>query len=392
MNFYWLYLIIPCVLYFIRPIKQNKLLFLYWMLLVILSYDNVTDFYYYYEEFFFYKNGEIGEFTERGREPFWILLNKVWNFTDYGVVIIHVLVMIVVVYCFSVFSKKLNIINASIFLFFLFNYTWKHDNIVRQDIAIILGTISIFEILKDDLWTTRRYLKIFLLTIVGIGFHYSAFMLFPIYFFIRWISNVKLNLTVVAGIVAVFVIVCQNEMIQELLKNLGFIFILIGGDYGTHYAKQFINLEMEANGTIGIFLSFFSLTPLIYYKIFNKKAYQTNKVIRTCVNLSWIFVIWKNNLNLDLFTRPAEYLSWFSLWGFAFMLNDIMMNFHKRFNVIALSLCFAYLVCSGWSLHNFINRYYGDNNYMTILTRECYQLKIYQRDRSSIADGYKRYR
>lgn len=217
-------------------------------------------------------------------------------------------------------------------------------------------------------------------------------MLFPIYFFIRWISNVKLNLTVVAGIVAVFVIVCQNEMIQELLKNLGFIFILIGGDYGTHYAKQFINLEMEANGTIGIFLSFFSLAPLIYYKIFNKKAYQTNKVIRTCVNLSWIFVIWKNNLNLDLFTRPAEYLSWFSLWGFAFMLNDIMMNFHKRFNVIALSLCFAYLVCSGWSLHNFINRYYGDNNYMTILTRECYQLKIYQRDRSSIADGYKRYR
>lgn len=389
MNFYLLYLIFPFILYFICPIKQNKVLTWYWVLILVLSYDNVTDFLYYYEEFFCYKNGEIGEFTERGREPIWIFLNKCMGFTDYGVVVVHVLIMTLVAWSIYKFSKKIDLLNASIFLFFLFNFVWKYDNTVRQDISILLGTYCMFDILKGGVWEKKRYIKIISLTLIAMGFHFSAFMLFPIYFFVKWISNKNLNILAIGFISMSVVIICQNQMIQEIIENFGFVFILIGGDYGTYYAEKFINLEMETNGTIGIFLSIFSLTPLIYFKIYNKQAYQNNTILRTCVNISWIYVVWKNNLSLDLFTRPIEYISLFSLWGVAFMLNDIIKN---SLNIVAISLCMAYIVCSTWSLYHFIDRYYGDNNYMTILSKECYQLRIYQRDRFSIGEGFKRYR
>lgn len=393
MNFYLLYFYIPIVLYFVRPIKQNKVFIWYWALILILSYDNVTDFLYYYEEFFFYKNDSIGAFTERGREPLWVLLNKCMGFTDYGVVIIHVLIMSLTAWSIYKFSKRINLLNASLFLFFLFNYTWKFDNTVRQDVAILLGTYCIFNILRGGNWEKKRYIKIISLTLVAMGFHFSAFMLFPIYFFVKWISGKNLNILVVGIISLSLVIMSQNAMIQEIIGNLGFIFILIGGDYGMYYAEKFINLEMEANGTIGIFLSILSLAPLIYYKTYNKQAYNNNIILRTCVNLSWIFVVWKNSLSNDLFTRPAEYISLFSLWGFAFMLNDIMIkSIRGKLNLMAISLCMAYMVCSAWSSYNFITRYYGDNNYMTILSEECYHLRIYQRDRSSIGEGFKRYR
>lgn len=394
MNFYWLYFIIPCILYFIRPIKNNKLLFWYWAFIVILSYDNVTDFFYYYEEFFLYKDGVFGEHfnAEKVREPLWIILNKLLGFTDYGVVIIHILVMTLVVYYFARFSKKFNIVNASVFLFFLLNYIWKTDNIVRQDIAIVLGTIALFEVIENTKWTRINYIKIILLTVIAIGFHFSAFMLLPMFFLVKWFSNTKLNIPIVTSIIVIMVILCQNEMIQNRIAAFRVVFDLIGGKYGTEYTSKFVNLEMDAGGRIGIFLSIFSVSPLIYYRMYRKKVYENNKFIRICVNLSWLFVTWKSCINMDLFTRPIEYLSWFSLWGFAFMLNDMMLHLKKQCNLIVFSLCFAYFVCSGWSLYSFIGRYYGDNNYMTVLSKECYELRIYTRNRNLINEGFTRYR
>lgn len=393
MNFYWLYFIIPSILYFACPIKKNFPLTLFWSLIMILSYDNVFDFQIYYDEFFFYKNGNLGEYTERGREPLWVLLNLIFSFTNYGIVLIHMLIMAFVVFFFYKYSKKLNVTNVSIFLFFLLNYIWKSDNTLRQDVAIVLGSYCIILILQKgkDLKKSDR-LKIIAITFAAIGFHFSAFMLFPIYFLIKYCTKANFNIKLLFVVIVIFVYASQNQMIQTAIESMSLVFSLIGGDYGRYYVEKFSIIEFQANGLIGIFLSILSLSPLIYFKLYNKQEYENNLIVRTCVNISWIYVVWKNCISSDLFTRPVEYLSWFSLWGIAFMVNDIIKSLRKKINPVPVILCSAYLICWAWSFSGFISRYYGENNYMTVFSKECRELRIYDRLLQRIEPGTKRIR
>jgi hypothetical protein len=391
MNFYWVYLIIPLILYFFKPIKNNKLLILYWAFIVIFSYDNVTDFLFYYEEFFFYKDGIEGEFTERGREPLWIALNKLFMFSDYGVVIIHLLVQLIVVRAFSLYSNRYKILNASILLYFLLNLTWKFDNILRQDLAIVTGMIAFFEVLKNDDWNKKRVLKVSALTLISIEFHYASFVLVPLYFFVRWISKVKFKIWLVVVMIVLFILIAKLQIIQDSLILFTIVFSVIGGDYGSYYVDIFNILNFGSGGILSVILSLVSVSPLLYFICFRRKIYENDLILRTCVNLSWIYIVWKVNFNVDLLTRPVEFISWFALWGFGFMIQDFMVTSVRRFHVIPFILFLSFIVCNSYSLSSFIGNYYGDNHYMTVFSKDCQSLNIYERDLT--AEGsYKRIR
>ena len=377
MNFYWVYIIIPLLLFGIYYRKKNKLLLIYWIFVVVFSYDNVTDFVYYTDEFLSYKNNidlDIG----KGREILWVLSFKMLTFTDYGAVIMHIIVMLLVVVAFQYWSKKLNILNYSILFYFLMNLVWKHDNILRQNVAMVLAYICFFKILTYERISFKIFTKMFLVTIVASLFHYSALLIIPYCYVIRWLSTANVKISIVFVLVLSFVIISQLEMVGNLLQKFAVFFTLIGDGTSEYYLIKLQELETTANGKVGVVLSIFSLLPLFYFKIISKKRYNEDKLLRICVNLSWISIVWRNAMSVDLLSRPIEYFLWFQVWGAAYFFDDVFKHFSKH--ILMSSFGVVYLVLFVYQETTFIHRYYSDNNYMTIFTKECQDLRIYDRE------------
>lgn len=57
MSFYLLYIFIPVIIFFLNPTKKNNILIIYWFIICIISYDNVSDYRSYYILFSRFKNG-----------------------------------------------------------------------------------------------------------------------------------------------------------------------------------------------------------------------------------------------------------------------------------------------------------------------------------------------
>ena len=379
MSFYLIYLYIPLLLFFFRPLKDNKFLWLYWAFVTIFSYDNVTDFFYFTQEFELYQSGSNEVFTDRGREILWVLFCKLWIFTDFGSVIIHLLSVALLVYCFFKFSRQQDVLNTAILFYFLFNLTWKFDNTLRQDVAIVLSMYVFFDILKEEPWSKKKTCKAIILTVTAILFHYSAFLLFPLYYLIKLLSQKRLAFLPVLIIVISFITICRLEMIEDMLRSLSFLYLYIGGDYGAYYFDKLSNIETGAGGFIGVVLSFVSCIPLFYYTRYRRDAYENNIVLRTCVNCTWIAATWRYNLTSDLMTRPADYLLFFQVWGFAYMFKDVLSSIRVSLNFKEIAITAICVFSLSYHMNNFISNYYGDNNYMTIFTDDCYNHRIYDR-------------
>ena len=88
MNFYFIYLIIPIVLYLFRREKPNTLLVAYFFFVTIFSYDNSTDFAYWYQNFLDARNGFQIQ-TRNGFELGWVFLLRIFSFSKYGILFVH---------------------------------------------------------------------------------------------------------------------------------------------------------------------------------------------------------------------------------------------------------------------------------------------------------------
>ncbi len=377
MNFYFVYIVFPILLFLLFPRKDNKLLYIYWAFVVIFSYDNVTDFLFYYDEFSEYRSHtsfDIG----KDREYLWCFFFRLLTFTKYGTTIIHMIVMTIIVWAFTHWSKKQNLLFYSILLYFIMNLAWKHDNILRQDIAMVIGYYCFFKFLTEPRISIRLFAKIAGLTIIAFLFHYSALLFIPYCYIIRYLSRINMRLSIAFLIVVAFVTISQLEMVADLLQKGAIFFTLISGETAEYYLIKLQDLEMTANGKIGIVISIFSLLPLFYFKLLAKERYNKNKILRVCVNLSWVSIVWRNAMSADLMARPVEYFMWFQVWGVAYFLDDVARYGSKRIlmSVAGIVYCILFI----YQEASFISRYYGNNTYMTIFTKESVDMKIYDRE------------
>lgn len=381
MNFNWVYIIIPLVLFLIKPKKLNVLLLLYWFAVCVLSYDNVSDYASYLKEFEHLSLYGFIDTINKERELGWYFLLSLFRFTKYGFVIVHALILTLVVYAFFKFTPHKNILSFSILLYFLFNLTFIHDNIVRQDVSIVCGSFSFNLIINTEKWNVKKISTIAIITVIAMLFHFSAFILIPFYFIIKRMSRIIVDFKVAVIIVVFLAILFGFDAIQYFLRELSLLLKLTGNDYFEYYSTV---LLMEYESTISVkLLMLYGVVfcfPLFYFQVVSKERYNTDPMVRLCVNLSWIVMVWRfffSKLGSDMFVRPIDYLLWFALWGYAYMLEDI---WRKKKTFISCSIFAFFMLTILFEQYNFNKFYYSDNKYMTVLTKECAEIRTYNRN------------
>lgn len=377
MNFFILYLIVPVLLFAIKPQKNNYLLVLYLFAIEILSYDNTTDYGFYFDEFqeyLKYRNVTIS--WSKGREIGWTMLLQLFSFTKYGIVIIHTIILSLVTVVFIYFSKKAGLLNVSVFLCFVLDLVSKHDNIWRQDIAMIFAYFAYFDILIGS-FNLKKILRLSIYTIVAFSFHNSAILLIPFYFLVYWLSRVEFNWKIVASIVIVIILLVYYGLLDSFNSMLS-ILAFMQNEYTNYYLVFFMGHEAQNISITNIVLCLSSVIPLFYFSYYRPICYKTNMLLRLSVNLTCIIAMWTFFARINVLSRIFDYLIWFQIWGYGYFIMDIIRNKRVQFSIQLTALALvAFLVFRQWKG---IDGYFGENTYLTIFSSECKDQKIYKRN------------
>lgn len=391
MSFYLLYIFIPVIIFFLNPTKKNNILIIYWFIICIISYDNVSDYRSYYILFSRFKNGFglMANDADKEIEFAWNYVFYLFSFTKYGNVLIHSIVLSITSFTFYKYSKKYDILNFAILMYFLMALVVLHDNIMRQDIAICLAYPAYYLILDDELKIRNKVLKIIILTIIAFFFHYSAVFLLPFYFLIRPLSKLKLNYVYVLFTVLVVGIVFAQGVVMRILLSLSVALSGSGIANLSDFSLAMDKYLVDNFDFMRIVTAVFFCFPLIYFRTVSKCVYEQDRHLRLCVNMSCFVMVWKcyfGPYGITIFTRPVDYLIWFAVWGNSYMLRDIYLN--KRRTILPL-LSSLYIILYMYVRVQSYSLYFGDNNYMTIFSQECIDQKYYIRD---LEDASKRIR
>ena len=382
MSFNILYVFIPVLLFFIRPTKKNYALLLFWAIICVISYDNVSDYKTYYIIFTRFREGIgiSGSVNDKELEFAWKYVFYLFSFTKYGNVLIHSIVLLLTVYTFYKYSRKYDILNYAILMYFLMALIVLHDNIMRQDVAICLAYPVYTLILNEEKALLRKLPQIIVYTFIAFLFHYSAVFLVVIYFFIKYISNIRLNYLYVLLIVLTLGIVFAHGTVMRMLMSLS-VLLAASGNTNLNDFSHAMDIYLDDQfDYLRIVTAVFFCLPLLYFSIVSKTQYENNSHLRLCVNLSCFVMVWKCYLGpygITIFTRPADYLIWFAVWGYSYMLKDIYTNQRKTiFPLLSLFYIMFYMFVRV----NSYGSYFGDNNYLSVFSQECYDQKYYDRD------------
>lgn len=364
---------------------NNKILTIFWVLICVLSYDNVTDYSSYVEYFrYFLLNGFNPEDGEKGRsiEIGWGLLHYIFSFTEYGMVICQSLIMGLVTYVYFAYSRKVNLLPWAILLYFLLDLIILHDNIKRQDIAICIACYVFHSVLNERLKIKRKLIRVIGGTFFAFLFHYSALFLVPLYsLLIHLLSRIKLDFKIVLPFVVGVGLFFYSETGHSFVNLLSV--VLYATD--VNYLQQFSNTMQgnlnEVDFTLWrVIYAIIYCFPLVYFQVFAKEQYSSNRHLRVCVNLSWLVFVWKQYLIMfgsTIFTRPADYLIWFAVWGYAYMLRSIYSvkkNSVPSFVFLVFFICIISLIQV-----RRLYSYFGDNDYLTVFSNDCINQKYYPR-------------
>lgn len=148
MSFFWIYIVFPLFLFGVNHRGRNWILVAYWLFVSVFSYDNFSDYSVY--NAIFLDEGR-GFSQDKVIEPGWRVLQNLFQFSKYGMVLCQALVMLLVCRVYYMYSKKLGLVSYSILLYFLFNMPFIFDQVKREDIAICLGIPVFFMVINDKL-------------------------------------------------------------------------------------------------------------------------------------------------------------------------------------------------------------------------------------------------
>lgn len=380
MNFQILYFLVPLLLFIVSPTKVNRTFVIYILLLAVLSYDNVTDYGFFIKQFRDIRSyGSLSHESLKGLEGGWSLIYKAFSFTEYGFVIIHSLTFVFLIYTFLLFSNRIGLLNVSIFLCFFLEAFTKHDNIMRQNIAIVFAFYAFFDVLRGGGWSKGRIFKLGLMTLAAFLFHYSAILLIPFYFFINWMKNKHLNWGFVFCVVFVLNVVRMLGYSRYIILAVLMLNPMSETDYVLYYLEEIINSEANEVSVAQFVYMFLAVTPLFYFTVFRKAEYKRNTLLRLSVNLTCITISWRAFfMDFGFFTRVVDYFLWFEIWGVGYMIKDLFS--YKRLALSAKMFGYSVLFIICFKHWGVLNNYYGENNYMTVLSEECRFQQVYDRD------------
>jgi hypothetical protein len=356
-TYFTLYVILLPVTFLLCFIIKNKALnkipFFLIILVGLIRYDTTTDYISYVESF-----RDIRENVYNGHfEVGFIELNKIFSFSKWGFIpMLMVSMLIPYIQVYKIFKKQ-DILVIGSFLFLIFGYFTRFENIVRQGISIgIFYYIVNFAI-------RGKYIYYLSYSIIAFLFHSSALILLPYYFLIKIASRLKPNLILSAIILLTFFVFYLSN-VSQLIVGL----ILNNLPFYENYLTD-IDFGLKHSGLLLFFKLAVAWLPIFVFRNKKKTAF-----LNLILNLSWISAL--GNLiaqDFIVLDRIFEYLYLFQLVAISLMLKDFFIKKRSIHYGVILLFLFSFMH------YRNINSYYTDNSYQSIFSENCKRSLFYKR-------------
>lgn len=210
-----------------------------------------------------------------------------------------------------------------------------------------------------------------------------AIVIIPLCFLVKLMARVKIHYFVALITTTVIGVICMNGEIIQFLSAMLFLLASLGNDYISSQVDFSPSLEVEIS-PLRLIYAYVYCFPVIYFSYYSKRDYTNNVILRTCVNLSWLVMVWRLFsvvFGSTIFSRPFDYLLFFALWGYAYMFRDIFLK-RRSFPKIIITVAFIGTLLV--SEIKAIYMYHGWNSYMTVFSHDCIEQNYYVRDVDNI--------
>lgn len=356
MTFLNLYIVVlPALFYVAKICKWNILPLLILILLVIIRYDTVSDYYSYIDIFAQIRQGSVEWFVY---EPLFHLLNLLFSFTPRGYVFVIMLCTIVPYIALYIQSKRYHVFYWSALFFYLFGYITKFDNIMRQDVAIGLFVLSMPYAIKN------KFLKFSICNLLGIGFHYSAFICFFFYPILQYARKAEISFYKrFFLVILLFCLVYSGCVFQILL------FILNHLPFFSDYAIFLDFFKNEDKPGLGaLFRIMILLLPVFIYR------HDRKEEIRLLVNMSYVCLL------IEIICSDFSFLVRITNYLFVFpiiLLATLFTNARWKLSVICKPIILLFFFYT--NARNVVSYYGTENVFYTIFSDNAKYFLVYER-------------
>lgn len=345
------FLLIPVLLYDILEHKRGMKLWYFTELVVLillvglryrvggdtLDYIELFDDYPFFSELFHF------DFSSYDYNPLWYVLNAIikstWNDFVFFQLVHSIFVNIVF---FWFFKKHTKYIFSAILLYYIVYYVYFNMEILREILSVCVFMLSLNLLIK------KNYIKYFFATLIAIGFHSSAIIMFiiPVFWFL---PKIKLKFTLFTFII-LFIALSFFDIIPILLS-----FFKVNSSIASRIEiySSIVGHTLNVNGIIAYLL------PIIFLMYLNRKNVD-DIIVNKIQNLLFLYtiLICLSVFYAAMFSRMQNYLEPLYI---IFILNVTIPIIKSQFHKYSLSGYMAKITII-WFLSIAIKSYYIDTS------------------------------
>jgi hypothetical protein len=190
--------------------KYHKLPILVMLFLAFIRYDTTTDYNIYVEMFYGFQRNIKGTWHSI-IEPGYIILNKMFSFSEYGFFFVIGICAIISYLSIYYLFKSYKIVFWGTIVFLLLGFINIFDNIVRQSVAMGFFACSYKYVAK------KRPMHYFFLNLLGVCFHYSAIATFVYYPIFLFAGKIKISPLMSFVVVLLFYILFRLDFFLNII-------------------------------------------------------------------------------------------------------------------------------------------------------------------------------
>lgn len=307
----------------------------------VIRYDVGPDYSVYLEMF---KNYRCHIIDSDAKEYSLYLINRMFFFLERGYIgVIGVFFTVSLAILYRITNKSH--LHYSVFFFMVLPVGYfTFDDQIRQVLAIVIFMYSVRFIERKNL---RKYL-----ICIGLAtfFHYSAIVLFPIYYLARINFSTRTSIIIIISFSFLFVSGTSQHIIKEIYQNMPFY-----SEYANK--KQYLGIA-SLNTGLGVLIYVLVYSISIVYKS------QINRPVLTNILLIGIvlYLFSSGNLNIE---RISKYFLAISLYTMA-----ILFSGKKKTNFFIIKTVILFLLLILFEKTIIFNKA-SDYPYRTIFSKEA---------------------
>lgn len=338
--------ILPPIIFYITN-KKKKVFFILSLfvisLLAVLRYDVGWD----YNGIVEYFDIAVGnDYSIFFKEPLLFYLCQIFGNINNGFVFVFAIYFLLTLFFLYKALDHYNIVNEGLFFFISLGYMFITFDQIRQGLAISIFLFSFKYIERKDL------LRYFGCVLLAMNAHFSALIVLPFYWLLRFKIRPWLYLSVILLMILLYYLEFWTNVREALFSVIPY--------YKKYADRPEYLLSEEANTGIGvIFFIFISTLVLLYNKIVNNKI-----IVNAVVFGLIIFLFASGNLNLY---RVSTYFSFSIIIAFALLLKNSSLTSFKIILIFACMLWMQGLI--------YVNQA-GCRPYKTIFSNEAKEKKL----------------